>query len=145
MLAVVRQTREGGLSNMAPSGEEVLAKVQDVLEDALGVDEDEVSVDATLMGDLGAESIDVLDIMFRLEKAFSIKIPKEELLPAEVMENPDYVVNDRVTAEGLKKLQEVMPHADLSDFVTSPEISRIPDLLTVGTIVKFVQAKLEAA
>ena len=130
---------------MAPSSEEILTKVQEVLEDALGVDEDEVTADATLMGDLGAESIDVLDIMFRLEKEFSIKIPREELLPAEVMENPDYVADDRVTEAGLKKLQEVMPHADLSEFVKSPEISRIPDLLTVGTIVKFVEAKLASA
>ena len=54
---------------MATSREQILEKVREVLVDALGVDEDEVTPEATLMGDLGAESIDFLDIVFRLEKA----------------------------------------------------------------------------
>ena len=68
---------------MAMTREQILQEVQGVLVDALGVDEDEVTPDATLMADLGAESIDFLDIVFRMEKAFGIKIPREELFPAE--------------------------------------------------------------
>ena len=60
---------------MAMSREDILQQVQEILVDALGVDDDEVSLESRLMGDLGAESIDFLDIVFRLEKAFSIKIP----------------------------------------------------------------------
>ena len=70
---------------MGTSREEIFSQVQEVLIDALGVDDDEVTGEATLMGDLGAESIDFLDIVFRLEKAFGIKIPREELFPAESM------------------------------------------------------------
>ena len=54
---------------MAMSRDEIFQKVQEVLVDALGVDDDEISAEATLMGDLGAESIDFLDIVFRLEKS----------------------------------------------------------------------------
>ena len=60
---------------MAMSRDEISQQVQEVLVDALGVDDDEVTIEATLMGDLGAESIDFLDIVFRLEKAFGVKIP----------------------------------------------------------------------
>jgi len=49
--------------------DEIFSKIQDVLEDALGVDQDEVTPDAKLVDDLGAESIDFLDITFKLEQA----------------------------------------------------------------------------
>ncbi len=58
--------------------EEVFSKVQDVLVEALGVDKEEVERDAKLKADLGAESIDYLDIAFQLEKAFTIKIEQKE-------------------------------------------------------------------
>ena len=63
------------------SRDEILEKVTETLVDALGVDDDEVTSEATLVDDLGAESIDFLDIVFRLEKNFSIKIPRGELFP----------------------------------------------------------------
>ena len=59
---------------MAMSREEIAEKIEEILVDALGVDEDEVTEEATLMGDLGAESIDFLEIVFHLEKAFDIKV-----------------------------------------------------------------------
>jgi acyl carrier protein len=59
---------------MAMSRDEIFQGVQEVLVDALGVDNEEVTIQATLIGDLGAESIDFLDIVFRLEKAFGIKM-----------------------------------------------------------------------
>ncbi len=130
---------------MAPSCDEVFAKVRDVLSDALGVDEEEVVPGATLQGDLGAESIDFLDIVFRLEKEFSIKIPKGELFPDDILNNPDYVDGDKVTPAGLEKLKAAMPHADLSPLETSPYVSKMPDLFTVNTIVRYVETKLAAA
>ena len=130
---------------MAPSRDEVYAKVRDVLSDALGVDDDEVSPEATLQGDLGAESIDILDIVFRLEKAFSIKIPKDELFSVEILNNPDYVDGYRMTAAGLEKLKASMPHADFTAFEKDPSISKAGDLITVNTIVNYVESKLAAA
>ncbi|MGB0714307.1 MAG: acyl carrier protein [Phycisphaerae bacterium] len=130
---------------MAASREAVFEKVRDVLTDALGVEEDEVSPSATLQGDLGAESIDFLDIVFRLEKAFDIKIPKGELFPDDILNNPDYVDGDKMTPSGLEKLKAAMPHADFSQFEQDACVSKMPDLFTVNTIVNYVENKLQAA
>jgi len=125
--------------------DEIFGKVRQTLVDALSVDEDEVREDATLMGDLGAESIDLLDIVFRLEKTFGIKIPQEELMQSEILGNPDYVVDGRLNAAGITALKRNMPHADLSDFEKDPDIERISQVFTVDTIVRFVESKLHAA
>jgi acyl carrier protein len=77
--------------------DEIQTKVTKVLVDALGVDEDEVTPGAVIRDDLGAESIDFLDIMFRLEKEFGIKIPKGEMMPENLATNPDLVSNGVVT------------------------------------------------
>ena len=130
---------------MAPSRDEVFAKVQDILSDALGVDEDEVTEEATLQGDLGAESIDFLDIVFRLEKEFSLKIPKGELFPDDILNNPEYVDGDRIIPAGIEKLKEAMPHADFSKLEESPFVSKVPELFTVSTIITYVENKLAAA
>ena len=130
---------------MAPSRDDVFAKIRDVLSDALGVDEDEVVAEATLQGDLGAESIDFLDIVFRLEKEFSIKIPKGELFPDDILNNPDYVDGDKMTPAGIAKLKAAMPHADFSQFEGDPDLSKMPELFTVNTIVNYVEGKLAAA
>lgn len=130
---------------MAASRDEVFGKVREVLTDALGVDDDEVSPESTLQGDLGAESIDFLDIVFRLEKAFDIKIPKGELFPDEILNNPEYVDGDKMTPAGLQKLKEAMPHADFSQFEQQPDVSKMPDLFTVDTIVNYVENKLQVA
>jgi acyl carrier protein len=129
---------------MAMSRDEIFSQVKEVLVDALGIDDDEVQLDATLMGDLGAESIDFLDIVFRLEKAFGIKIPREELFPAEnLMNNPEFVHNGKLTEKGLTELREKMPHTDLSEFQNNPEINKIGDLFTVNAIINFVENKLK--
>jgi acyl carrier protein len=130
---------------MAIARDEIFSKVQEVLVDALGVDEDEVTEDATLMGDLGAESIDFLDVVFRLEKAFSIKIPREDLFPAEsLMSNQEFVQNGKLTAKGLAELKSKMPHADLGDFEKDPDINKLANLFTVRSIVSFIDRKVNA-
>ena len=131
---------------MAMSRDEIFQQVQEVLVDALGVDDDEVAAEATLMGDLGAESIDFLDIVFRLEKAFGIKIPREELFPAEnLMNDSEFVHNGKLTEKGLAELREKMPHTDITAFESDPDINKLGDLFTVNAIVNYVEGKLEAA
>src|SRR5690242_21906276 len=98
------------------SQSEVYEKVRTVLTDALGVDEDEVTPEATLVGDLGAESIDFLDIVFRLEKAFDIKIPRGELFPEDILTSTQYVQQGKLTDEGLTELKKRMPFANLDEF-----------------------------
>lgn len=131
---------------MAMSRDEIFREVQKVLVDALAVDDDEVVEEATLMGDLGAESIDFLDIVFRLEKAFGIKIPREELFPAEsLMNDPEFVNNGKLTEKGLTELRDKMPHTELGEFENDPDINKLGDLFTVNAIVNYVEIKLNAA
>ena len=131
---------------MAMSRDEIFQHVQEVLIDALGVDDDEVTPEATLMADLGAESIDFLDIVFRLEKSFDIKIPREELFPAEtLMNNADFVDNGKLTEPGLVELKKLMAHTDISAFESDPDINKIGDLFTVNAIINFLDSKLNAA
>ena len=128
---------------MAATKEQVFEQVKDVLVDALGVDEEEVTGKVTLMGDLGAESIDFLDIVFRLEKAFCIKVPREELFPVEtLMNNPELVSHGKLTAKGLAELKDKMPHTDISVFQNNPDINKLGDLFTVDSIVNYITSKL---
>jgi acyl carrier protein len=128
---------------MAMTKEQVFGQVREVLVDALGVDEEEVKGPATLMGDLGAESIDFLDIVFRLEKQFGIKIPREELFPVEtLMNNPEFVHNGKLTVKGMAELKQKMPHTDISEFQNNPDINKLGDLFTVNSIVNYIEGKL---
>lgn len=120
---------------------EVFEKVKEILVDALGVDEDEVKPEASLMGDLGAESIDFLDIIFRLEKGFNIKIPRGEMFP-DNLNNPELVQNGKITAAGLKMLKDRMPHVDFTEFEKDPDLSKITDLFKVQTIVNYINTKV---
>lgn len=131
---------------MAMTREQISQEIQEILVDALGVDDDEVTGKATLMSDLGAESIDFLDIVFRLEKSFEIKIPREELFPSDgLMNNPDLVSDGKFSEKGLEELKSRMPHANLGDFESNPEVNRLGDLFTVEAIVNFIDNKLNAA
>ncbi|MCD6304081.1 MAG: acyl carrier protein [Planctomycetes bacterium] len=121
---------------------EVFEKVRETLVDALGVDEDEVTPEATLTGDLGAESIDFLDIVFRLEKSFDIKIPRGELFPDGLFNNPEFVQDGKLTPAGLEQLKSSMPHADFSEFEKDPDINKMAELFKVQTIVNYVLNKV---
>lgn len=123
--------------------DEIFEKVQTTLVDALGVDDDEVTPEATLSGDLGAESIDYLDIVFRLEKNFSIKIPRGELFPENLSSSEGGFVKDGVvTPEGIAELKTRMPHADVDSFAADPKVENIQELFTVDMIVKFLDKKV---
>ena len=125
--------------------EEIFSKVQEALVDALGVEDEEVTPEATLQGDLDAESIDFLDIVFRLEKAFDIKIERGELFPEDILTSTDYVDDGRVNAAGIAKLKERMPFADLSKFERDPVVQKLGQQLTVQDMCNFVEHKLAAA
>jgi acyl carrier protein len=125
--------------------EEIFSKVQEALVDALGVEDDEVTPEATLQGDLDAESIDFLDIVFRLEKAFDIKIERGELFPEDILTSTEYVEDGRVNAAGITKLKERMPFADLTKFEKEPLVQKLGQQLTVQDMCNFVEHKLASA
>lgn len=138
---------------MALSRDEIYKKVQGVMVDALGVDEDEVTPQAKLSADLGAESIDYLDIVFRLEKAFTtdptkpFKIPRGELFPEDLqsMQNdPKFVQDGKITADGMAELKKRMPYNDFTEFERDPQVDKAQDLLTVDTVTNYIAAKMNA-
>jgi len=129
-----------------PSQEEIYAKVSATLVDALNVDEDEIQPKATLQGDLGAESIDFLDIVFRLEREFGIKIPRGELFPEAIFQgDPEFVENGTVTSRGLQELRQRIPFADLRSFEKDPQLQHLADLFTVELINRYIEGKLREA
>jgi acyl carrier protein len=130
---------------MPLSRDEIFKKVQEVLVDALGVDEEEVTPTAVIRDDLGAESIDFLDIMFRLEKAFGIRIPRGEMMPENLQNDPNFVKDGVVTPAGIAELKARMSHSDFSTFETDPKLDNMSKLFTVDAIVNYVQQKLAAA
>lgn len=130
---------------MAPTKEEVFEKVQSVLVEALCVEEEDVTREATMVKDLGAESIDFLDIVFQLEKKFDIEIPRAELFPEDILTNAEYVQDGKVTPDGLAELEKRMPFADLSKFKENPDVRKFGDLLTVNDLCRYVESKVSAA
>lgn len=122
--------------------DEIYEKVKGVVIEALAVDEDEVTPEATLFGDLGAESIDMLDISFQLEQAFSFKIEQGELFPEGAAQDPEFVQDGKLTAKGLSVLKEKAPHLDYSSIEDDPDLEKVRDIFTVDALVKFVEAKL---
>ncbi len=125
------------------SSEEIFEKVQETLVDALGVDDEDVTPEATLVGDLGAESIDFLDIVFRLEKNFDVKIPRGELFPENLAAaDAGFVDDGKITEKGLSELRVRMPHANVDKLAEAPQVENLQDLFTVEFIVKFVENKL---
>lgn len=125
--------------------QEINKRVNDVVAQSLGVEEDAIKATSHLILDLGAESIDFLDITFRLEREFNIKIPREELFPESVFrENPEYINSGNITDEGVKKLKESLPYADAFESVEEKRtVDSIKDLFTVGLIYNYIDWKLK--
>jgi acyl carrier protein len=122
--------------------EEIYRKVSVVLAESLNLDDDELTPTATLQGDLGAESIDFLDILFRLERDFGIKIPRGELFPESIFQgSPEFVLEGRVTDEGMEEIRLRMPFADLEAFDRDRRLSAVSDLFTVGLVARYVAWK----
>ena len=122
---------------------EIRVRVARVVADSLNAVEEDITPGTTLLGDLGAESIDFLDLVFRLEHEFGIRIPRDELFPVPIVQgDSEFVQDGKVTAEGLAELRRSMPFADLTDFGKNPEVTRIDDLYTVGLVSNYVAWKL---
>jgi acyl carrier protein len=124
--------------------DEIFGKVREVLVEALGVDDDEVTPDASLTADLGAESIDFLDIVFQLEQAFGFKIQQGELFPENVTQDPAYVQDGLVTSKGLAALKERLPHIDFAKLEADPKVTKVAEVFTVDALVNFCERKLAA-
>lgn len=132
---------------MAISRADIEEKVTDVLENALGADRDEIIATATLTEDLGAESIDFLDIQFQLEKKFStpekpFKIEQGELFPENMLQDPAMVQNGKVTDAGMVLLRQKLPHIDFTTFDKDRNVKSLSEVFTVKSLCDFLERKL---
>ncbi len=121
---------------------EIFDKVAEAIAEALDVEKDEATPEAILMDDLGAESIDFLDIIFRIENAFGIKIPRggmqKEILSADGIKEEDLVVSGTLTERGIENLKKYMPEVDPARITAGFKADDIPTLFTVQTFVNLV-------
>ncbi len=122
--------------------DQVFAVVQECFAEALGLDDDEVTLDATVIDDLGAESLDFLDISFRLEEAFDIKIPRGDIQRGAEEEassgGEPFEVDGVLTAHGLGRLREALPEVPDHRFREDLTVREIPTLFTVETFLDLV-------
>lgn len=130
---------------MSHDKNEIFKQVRAIISQALRVEEAKIRLGSSLIKDLGAESIDFLDIVFRLEKEFKIKIPKGELFPEKLLSDPRFVQNGRVTAAGLEELKAKMPGAPWAEFSKDPQVAGLGNLFTAGMIVDYLSEKLAVA
>jgi len=124
---------------------EIIKNVKTIISQALKVDEPKISLESSLIKDLGAESIDFLDIVFRLEKTFKIKIPKGELFPEKLLTDARFVKDGRITAAGIDELKKRVPNGNWETFSKDPLVSNLGDVFTVGMIVDYLSEKLTTA
>lgn len=129
---------------MAMTREEIAGHVHEAVAEALALDDDEVTGDATLMDDLGAESIDLLDILFRLERSVGVKIQASDLADHVQGGIPDEEFgddNEIITEKGLAHLKTVMPQLDIDELAGSLKADEVMGLFTVDNLVDMVVAR----
>ena len=127
--------------------DETGAAVKEALVGALGVGEDEVTPTATLLGDLGAESIDLLDILFRLERKVGVKIQAADLAAHVQGGIPDDEFSDgsgKISAKGLAQLKKVMPQIDTGALTGKLEATEVMSLFTVDNLTDMVVGRAAA-
>lgn len=122
--------------------DEIFKKVCETLSAALGIEPEEIQMDSSLVRDLGAESIDFIDVIFRLEKTFDLKIPSGELFPAHLMSDERFVQNGKVTPAGLQELRAKVPYLDVDGFSKDPQVVKMGDFFTVQMIVSYLRDRL---
>ena len=121
---------------------EIFEKIQETLASALGVEQSEIRPESSLVNDLGAESIDFIDIIFRLEKSFDIKIPSGDLFPGNILNDDRFVKDGTVTPDGLQELREKVPYLDVDAFSKDPQTARLADFFTVQMVINYIKDRL---
>ena len=124
------------------------AAVKEAVVEALALDDDEVTPDSTLMDDLGAESIDLLDILFRIEKSTGVKIEASDLgdhIQGGIPDDEFSDENEVVSAKGAEQLHKVMPQVDPADVEGSLKAEDVITLFTVANLTELVKSRAGAA
>ena len=123
---------------------QIWVKVQDAFAAALGLEEDEIELEARLIEELGAESLDFLDIVYRLERAFDIKIPRGGIeTTAQAEADGVYEVDGILTEDGLNALRQLMPEVPSVEIREGLRVTEVPELFRVATFYNIVAHLIE--
>ena len=127
----------------------VTTRVSKILTQALNADPEDIKPTSKIVADLGAESIDFLDVSFRLEREFGIRIPQGELFPENVFQaDYDICVKDgKITPYGVDKLEFAVPHLELRDaagkLTFDGTIPGLMDAFTVQSLINYIHEKVK--
>mgnify|MGYP000432116541 CR=1 FL=1 len=121
---------------------DVFPKVREIVADVLVIDKEDVSITSRLINDLGAESIDFLDLVFQLEKEFKIKIPRGQLEKNArgSLAEDEFEKGGVLTAQGLDALKDYLSEIPVDEFKPNMKVNEIPMLFTVETFCKLIVA-----
>lgn len=120
----------------------VYPKVREIIAEVLVIDEDEIALNSRLIADLGAESIDFLDLVFKLEKEFKIKIPRGQLEKNArgTLSEDEFEKGGVLTEQGLQALKNYLSEIPADQFKANMKVNEIPMLFTVETFCKLIVA-----
>jgi len=126
---------------------DILAEVVEIVANITMMDTSEIKPTSSLIDELGMESIDFLDLTFKIEQAFNIEIPRVN--PIQRISNligPDtLMLDDKLTEEGVKLIKMIFPETDQSKIFVGMSAEEIPSLITVQSYVNVVKRGLEIA
>lgn len=136
----VQQIRQTADRVLAARHDEILQKTREAIAEVLGREEDEVTPNASLMKDLNAESLDFLDLLFRLESSFGIKIPRGGIQKATQgsLTDAEFQQNGVLTEAALERLRVLMPEVDPSHFQPGLTVRAISTLFTAESFARLV-------
>lgn len=136
----VLQIRQTADRVLAARHDEILQKTREAIAEVLGREEDEVTPNASLMKDLNAESLDFLDLLFRLESSFGIKIPRGGIQKATQgsLTDAEFQQNGVLTEAALERLRVLMPEVDPSNFQAGLTVRAISTLFTAESFARLV-------
>ena len=125
----------------------MLERIQAIIADALYLEPAEVTRNSNLVRDLGAESIDFLDIIFRLEKEFSVKLPRGDMEKKARggLTDEEFAINGVLQAKGLERMRKMMPEIEADAFKPGLNLRELPSLFTVATFERLVNEQLNSA
>ena len=123
----------------------VYPKIKVIVADVLAIDESEVRPEGSLIDDYGGESIDFLDLVFRLEREFKVKIPRGQIEKEArgALDDTEFAENGRLTEKGMVRLKEYLSEVPQDRFRNGMSVAEIPTLFTVETFCKLVRRAQE--
>jgi acyl carrier protein len=125
---------------MMPTRQEIEDAIQTSIRQALNRELPPITLDTSMISDLGVDSLDLVEIVYGVEEAFDVEIAAEELFPQRLLRDPTYVQEGKISAEGVAKLREQFSWTDLPEIAPGTDVNDIPPIVsTVRVFTDYVE------